>query len=247
LLASLVLVMHTFTQIALASGLWEIFGKIRKNMSETTGKESSFSADTQSVVLDEGEKQRIRLELGRRVKGLRSAAGMTLEQAAERTRLAVSTIYKIENGKVSPSFENLLRLARGYGVGLEKLIAEPEDEVHTTRLTVTRAGQGRSVEGKVYDYEVLCNGLTGKKIIPLIGTICAKGEGVPAHLDRHDGEELLLVLEGEVELRVEHYEPVILAAGDCAYYDSTLRHGVRSTGPDKARVFWACTHLGALS
>ncbi|NHM21231.1 helix-turn-helix domain-containing protein [Tritonibacter mobilis] len=216
-------------------------------MSQTTKKDSPFSSDVQAALLDDSEKQRIRLELGRRVKGLRSSAGMTLEQAAERTGLAVSTIYKIENGKVSPSFENLLRLARGYGVGLEKLIAEPEDEVSTTRLTVTRAGQGRSVEGKVYEYEVLCNGLTGKKIIPLIGTISAAGDSVPAHLDRHDGEELLFVLEGEVELMVEHYEPVLLGAGDCAYYDSTMRHGVRSTGPNEARVFWACTHLGGLS
>jgi len=215
-------------------------------MSQTTKKDSSSLATALAPLLDDSEKERIRSELGRRVKGLRSSAGMTLEQASERTSLAVSTIYKIENGKVSPSFENLLRLARGYGVGLEKLIAEPEDEVSTTRLTVTRAGQGRSVEGKVYDYEVLCNGLTGKKIIPLIGTISAAGDTSPAHLDRHDGEELLFVLSGEVELLVEHYEPVILTAGDCAYYDSTMRHGVRSTGPEEARVFWACTHINGL-
>ncbi|MFP3382194.1 XRE family transcriptional regulator [Tritonibacter sp. SIMBA_163] len=215
-------------------------------MSQTTKKDSSSLSTALAPLLDDSEKERIRSELGRRVKGLRSSAGMTLEQTSERTSLAVSTIYKIENGKVSPSFENLLRLARGYGVGLEKLIAEPEDEVSTTRLTVTRAGQGRSVEGKVYDYEVLCNGLTGKKIIPLIGTISAAGDTSPAHLDRHDGEELLFVLSGEVELLVEHYEPVILTAGDCAYYDSTMRHGVRSTGPEEARVFWACTHINGL-
>ncbi|MCG7625350.1 helix-turn-helix domain-containing protein [Epibacterium sp. Ofav1-8] len=224
----------------------QFFGKIRKIMSQTTKKDSPFVSDAQTALLDDSEKQQIRLELGRRVKGLRSSAEMTLEQAAERTGLAVSTIYKIENGKVSPSFENLLRLARGYGVGLEKLIAEPEGEVTTTRLTVTRAGQGRSVEGKAYAYEILCNGLTGKKIIPLIGTVGAAGGTTPEHLDRHDGEELLFILAGEVELRVEHYEPVILKAGDCAYYDSTMRHGVRSTGAEDARVFWACTHIEGL-
>jgi len=215
-------------------------------MSETTKNITTPGAETKASLLDDSEKQRIRGELGRRVKGLRSTAGMTLEQASERTGLAVSTIYKIENGKVSPSFENLLRLARGYDVGLEKLIAAPEDEVSTTRLTVTRAGQGRSVEGRAYAYEVLCNGLTGKKIIPLIGTIGPTGDTSASNLDRHDGEELLFVLSGEVELLVEHYEPVILAAGDCAYYDSTMRHGVRSTGPQEARVFWACTHVDGL-
>ncbi len=198
---------------------------------------------TTSPFLDDEEKNRIRAELGNRVKSLRLGVSMTLEQVSEKTGLAVSTIYKIENGKVSPSFENLLRLARGYGVGLEKLIETPTEEVNTTRLTVTRSGEGRAVDGIAYNYEVLCNGLTGKKIIPLIAPIGPSGPLSQDQLDQHEGEELLFVLNGEIELQVEHYEPIILRTGDCAYYDSTMRHGIRSLGPNEARVLWACTHI----
>ncbi len=201
---------------------------------------------TASPILDEAEKARIRTDLGSRVKSLRLGEGMTLEQASLATGLATSTIYKVENGKVSPSFENLLRLARGYGVGLEKLIESPAEEVNTTRLTVTRLGEGRAVHGKTYNYEVLCNGLTGKKIIPLIASIGPRGPLDQDQLDQHDGEELLFVLNGKIELRVEHYEPVTLNAGDCAYYDSTMRHGIRSLGPNDARILWACTHIAGV-
>ncbi|MDC0659379.1 XRE family transcriptional regulator [Leisingera sp. SS27] len=200
-----------------------------------------------SPILDDEEKNHIRTELGNRVKSLRLGEGMTLEQASGATGLAVSTIYKVENGKVSPSFENLLRLARGYGVGLEKLIESPAEEMNTTRLTVTRSGEGRAVSGKTYEYEVLCNGLTGKKIIPLIATIGPRGPLEPNQLDRHEGEELVFILTGDIELKVEHYQPVILRAGDCAYYDSTMRHGIRSLGTQEARVLWACTHVEGVS
>ncbi|SDX96549.1 Helix-turn-helix, partial [Ruegeria halocynthiae] len=109
-------------------------------MTKSTKTLPSKETNIVSPFMDEDEKARIRSELGSRVKSLRVSEGMTLEQASEKTGLAVSTIYKVENGKVSPSFENLLRLARGYSVGLEKLIESPPEEVNTTRLTVTRSG-----------------------------------------------------------------------------------------------------------
>lgn len=216
-------------------------------MPESINSLPNGQIDATLAVLDDAERSRIRTELGSRVKSLRIGEGLTLEQASEKTGLAVSTIHKVENGRVSPSFENLLRLARGYGVGLEKLIESPSEEVNTTRLTVTRAGEGRAIGGKTYDYEILCNGLTGKKIIPLIARIGPRGPLTDDTLDQHTGEELLFVLEGEIELKVEHYETVILKAGDCAYYDSTMRHGIRSLSPQVARVLWACTHIHGLS
>ena len=146
---------------------------------------------------------------------------MTLEQAAERTGLAVSTIYKIENGKVSPSFEICCDSHGAMVSGWSSSLSP--DRSSTTQLTVRAPGRALG-RGQGVWYAVLCNA-TGKKIIPLIGTISAAGDSVPPILIVI-GEELLFVLEGEVELMVEHYEPVILGAGDYAYYDNTIRHGV---------------------
>jgi transcriptional regulator with XRE-family HTH domain len=191
----------------------------------------------------EAERQHLRADLGSRMKAVRQECGFTLEMAAKRTGLALSTIHKIENGRVSPSYENLVRIARGYEVGMERLFSAGHEINPPTRMTVTKAGEGRKVRVKNFEYEMLCNALTEKKIMPLV-TLVEKREALtPSDLESHDGEETVFVLSGRVELVVEHYAPVILELGDCAYFDSTLKHGLRALDDTETKVFWACTYI----
>jgi len=192
---------------------------------------------------DEVERQRLRQELGSRIKSLRQERGLTLERAALNAGIAASTIYKIEAGKVSPSFENLMRIAHGFRVGIEQLFAAATVP-SPTRLTVTRKGEGKPVRGRLYHYEILCNALAGKRIIPMMATIENQGQLMREDFDSPDGEQTIFVREGRVELCLEHYEPVILEPGDCAYFDSKVEHALRALDAP-ARVFWACTHIDA--
>lgn len=190
----------------------------------------------------EAQRQHLRRTLGDRMKTVRRECGLTLDAAAQRSGLALSTIHKIENGRVSPSYENLVRIAQAYEIGMERLFSDDHDTPRTTRLTVTRAGMGRTVRTKNFEYEVLCNALVDKKIIPLVTRVERRAPLRPADLEAHTGEETLFVLSGQVELTVEHYEPVVLHTGDCAYFDSTLKHGLRALDDSETRVFWACTY-----
>ncbi|OXT00720.1 XRE family transcriptional regulator [Notoacmeibacter marinus] len=190
----------------------------------------------------QSERQRLRADLGGRMKAERQAAGLTLEAAAQRSGLALSTIHKIENGRVSPSYENLVRIARAYEIGMERLFSADHESPQTTRMTVTKAGEGRIVRSRNFEYEVLCNALADKKIIPLVTLVERRAPLIPADLEAHDGEETLYVLTGRVELVVEHYAPVTLEPGDCAYFDSTLKHGLRALDDTETKIFWACTY-----
>ncbi|WP_240558540.1 helix-turn-helix domain-containing protein [Paracoccus contaminans] len=177
------------------------------------------------------------------MKSVRQKCGLTLEAAAQRTGLALSTIHKIENGRVSPSYENLVKIARAYDIGMERLFASDHEDQQTTRMTVTKAGKGRRVRSRHFEYEILCNALADKKIIPLVTRVDRRDPLRPDELEAHDGEETLFVLSGTIELVVEHYAPVVLEPGDCAYFDSTVRHGLRALTDEEARVFWACTYV----
>lgn len=190
----------------------------------------------------EAERQALRTELGNRMKAVRQAAGLTLDAAAQKSGVALSTIHKIENGRVSPSYENLVRIARAYDIGMERLFSENAETLPTTRLTVTKAGQGQVVRSKNFEYEILCNALVDKKIIPLVTTVEQRNALKAEELEAHTGEETLYVLTGRVELVVEHYQPVILEPGDSAYFDSTLKHGLRALDDVETRIFWACTY-----
>jgi transcriptional regulator with XRE-family HTH domain len=56
------------------------------------------------------------------VKKLREAAGYSIDQLAERTGLARSTIYRIENGDHTMELDTVITLSVGLGVPVAALL-----------------------------------------------------------------------------------------------------------------------------
>ena len=176
--------------------------------------------------------------LGQRLKHIRKTLRWTQGDLAARSGVAASTISKVENNQLSPSFETILRLAEGLGVDVTDLLAPNSETAPKTRRVITRRGQGERHDTHAYVYEFLCTELKTKQMHPLIARLKAHSIQEFGPLLRHPGEELLLVLKGRVELHTEHYQPAILAEGDCAYLDSSMGHGCISAGDQDAIVFW---------
>ena len=58
------------------------------------------------------------LMLGQRVRELRKARNWTLAEAAKQAGLARSTLSKIENEQMSPTFDAVKKLAEGLGISV---------------------------------------------------------------------------------------------------------------------------------
>jgi transcriptional regulator with XRE-family HTH domain len=177
---------------------------------------------------------------------IRTAADLTIKQVALRAGLSASTISKIENDLLSPTYENIIKLARGLSVDIAELFSDSSKQVPRGRRSITRARQGKVFKTRNYDYEMLCTDLVAKKMVPLKAVIKSRELKDFSSLITHDGEELLLVLSGSVELRTEFYEPVVLGVGDCAYFDSTMGHVCLLHGIEQAEVFWVCSSGGVI-
>lgn len=65
------------------------------------------------------------LKLGQRIKDIRSKLGITLEEASQRTGLARSTLSKIENEQISPTFQAMQKLAIGLQIDMPQLFEPP--------------------------------------------------------------------------------------------------------------------------
>ena len=63
-----------------------------------------------------------------RLRGLRTAQGLSLDDLAERSHLSPSTISRIETGRRAISLDVLLSLARALRTDVETLLAEDVDE-----------------------------------------------------------------------------------------------------------------------
>ena len=186
-------------------------------------------------------------ELGARIRGLRKHNSWTLEAAAQATGLARSTLSKVENGLMSPTYDALMKLAAGFGVDISELF-EPHAPTPANsngggsgRRSITRAAQGKALHTPVYQHLLLCNDLSNKLMTPFCSTITARAFEDFADWDRHAGEELIYVLQGKIELFTEFYQPERLGVGDCAYLDSRMGHRVTSVSKNNAQVLWVST------
>jgi len=178
------------------------------------------------------------LDLGARVRDLRKARGWTLEQAARQAGLARSTLSKIENGQMSPTYEALKKLALGLEISVPQLFTPPSRGQINGRMAVTKSGEGVAKATVTYEHELLAETLSRKQMMPYRARIRARGVEEFDGWVRHDGEEFLYVLTGVNRLYTEFYEPIEMRRGDSAYYDATMGHNVISVSPEDAMILW---------
>lgn len=178
------------------------------------------------------------LDLGARVRELRKARGWTLEQAARQAGLARSTLSKIENSQMSPTYEALKKLATGLEISVPQLFTPPAAEKINGRMAVTKSGEGAAKATTTYEHELLGETLRKKQMLPYRARIRARTMDEFDGWVRHDGEEFLYVLTGVIMLYTEFYEPVEMRRGDSAYYDATMGHNVVSTSAEDATILW---------
>lgn len=189
------------------------------------------------------EETPVALDLGARVRELRKERSWTLEQAATHAGLARSTLSKIENGQMSPTYEALKKLAVGLGIPVPQLFTPPRAAQVSGRLAVTRSGDGAAHPTTTYEHELLAGALTNKAMLPYRARVRARSFEEFDGWVRHDGEEFLYVLTGAIRLITEFYAPIEMRRGDSAYYDATMGHNVISVSEEDATILWV-TALG---
>ncbi|QHJ01569.1 helix-turn-helix domain-containing protein [Xylophilus rhododendri] len=166
-----------------------------------------------------------------KLKLLRVQAGLTLEALAQASDLTRSYVSKVERGASTPSIGAALKLAKALKVPVEELFGEPSesDPVTITRVADARApapaqGEPRVVAGTSPGHRMLAFVLQPGK---------ERGRGHP--MSHHEGEEILYVLKGAIQLQLANRTEA-LQAGDCAHFNSTVPHKITSTGESPAEV-----------
>ncbi|WP_299259053.1 XRE family transcriptional regulator [uncultured Kushneria sp.] len=181
------------------------------------------------------------LRLGERLREIRRAQQLTLEEVSRRTGVARSTLSKIENDLVSPSFVVVQKLMIGLELDMPQLLKSPRSApCNAGRRDLTRSGQGEQHPTPTYEHELLSAQLAQKLMTPFKTIVRARSiEAFPDWV-RHGGEEFLLVLEGSILLYSEFYEPLQLEAGDSLYFDSDMGHAKVSISEEDALVLSVC-------
>ncbi|MET0360492.1 MAG: XRE family transcriptional regulator [Sphingobium sp.] len=178
-------------------------------------------------------------QAGLRIRELRIAQGMTLVELGETAGLPVSTLSKLENNKMSLSYDKLVKIAVGLDVEVGQLLSGASTARAAApslgRRCLTPRDEGPRIETADYIYRYLANDLLNKRMTPMIMDIKSADTG-QIEMSRHPGEEFIMVTEGRVRVVTELYAPMILGAGDTMYFDAGMGHAYLKEGEEPARL-----------
>jgi transcriptional regulator with XRE-family HTH domain len=178
-------------------------------------------------------------ELGYRLRGLRRARRLSLNEVANATGVSPSFISHIENGKSDITIGRLMRLAHFYEVELKELL--PTES--TQQPYVVRAGRHPAVHSPTEGLDVFLLGPDlGQHMIPCL-TVYEEG-GKTDDFFSGEGENFLFVLKGEVTVAFQDGSTIILRRGDSAYYRTERPHTFANTGKGPAKML-SCAALDA--
>ena len=182
---------------------------------------------------------------GSALRAFRVQRGWTLAEVSSRTGLSIPTLSKLENDKMSLTYDKLVKISTGMGIELGELFSagrpSGKQKGMTGRRCINRAGEGNSIETRNYLNVYLATELLHKRFVPIYGELRAKSIEEFGEMIRHAGEEFVYVLEGTIEFHTELYAPVKLKAGDSMYFDSGMAHAYLAASPGPCRILSICS------
>jgi transcriptional regulator with XRE-family HTH domain len=172
-------------------------------------------------------------QVGGKITTVRDSLGISVEELAERSGCEAMLIRRIEAGELSPSLAPLIKISRALGVrlgtlldddaGLGPVVTRRDQARGTARLRSLETGAGSGT----LDFFSLAQGKAARHMEPFLITV----HPGPGALSTHEGEELLYVLEGRIEVAYGK-DLHALGPGDSIYYDSVVPHRVSAAGAE---------------
>ena len=185
--------------------------------------------------------------LGSLIRGLRRQKSWTLRQMSDKVGIPLSTLAKVEQDKLSLTYDKLQQFTSRLGLTMAEFLAQADPpavdapQVVTARRSLTRDNNSIQISTPNYDYEYLCADLREKRMVPILTRIRAHDIAEFGEPVRHQGEEFVFVLEGTVEVHLQFYTSVVLKAGEGIYLDSTMGHAYVAKDCESALVLGVCS------
>jgi transcriptional regulator with XRE-family HTH domain len=171
--------------------------------------------------------------VGTRLRTLRKARRLTLRELADRARLSESFLSQLERGHTGATVQSLQRISRALNVDVSDLFtpdhpASPRVMRRDARQPVAWGKLGRKalLTPKPFEY------------LEVVAAEFEPGGSTGDQPYTHgDSEELLLVIDGSIEVELDG-ELFTLSSGDSVHYRSSTAHRVSNPSSRPAEVLY---------
>ncbi len=178
--------------------------------------------------------------VGNKIRQLREAREMSVEELAEASHSSVELIQQLENGALIPSLTPLLQIARALGVRLGTFLDDATQNTPVVARTgraeqiVRFSGNCKTPQRSILEFSSLASNKLDRHMEPFLIDVHPLG-CAEINLSAHEGEEFIYVLKGQIEIMYGK-EQYTLNVGDSIYYDSVIPHHVHAAGEQEAQI-----------
>ena len=170
------------------------------------------------------------MDIGSKIKNLRTLNGFTQEELADRCELTKGFISQLENNNNEPSISTLQDILSALGTTLKEFFAEEEEK----QVIFTKEDYF-STDNESHQITWLVPNSLKNDMEPIIVELkpgCVLTKDMP-----HEGQEFGYVLKGKV-VDVIASKAYKAKTGETFYYDTNKVHYIKNVSNETAKILW---------
>lgn len=173
------------------------------------------------------------MQIGNKIKELRIANDLTLEELASRSELTKGFLSQLERNLTSPSISTLEDILEALGTNLSEFFQDKQEE-----RVVFHEADFFIDEGDDHTIEWIVPNAQKNEMEPILLTIQPQKQS--RTIKSHEGEEFGYVLKGKIEL-VMGKRKYKVKAKETFYISGKNSHYLYNSGNSEAKVLWVST------
>lgn len=179
------------------------------------------------------------MHVGEIIHKLRKAKKMTLLELSNESGVALATLSRIENGKMTGTLESHMNICKALEINLPDLYKD----LSASRKTVEMRPKAVRADVFVHDNkaasEMLASNFMNKKMMPVLVRIGKSGR-THSEETKSGVERFIYILDGKIEANVGSNK-YNLVKGDTLYFESSVPHHFNNNGIGEARFISVTT------
>lgn len=175
------------------------------------------------------------MDIGRRIRQLRTKNNLTLEELASRTELTKGFLSQLERNLASPSIQTLEDIAEALGTSMSKFFSEEKEE----KIVFTKEDEFEDQREDQTLHWIVPNAQKNK-MEPLLLELKAGARSKT--IEPHEGEEFGYVLQGRIYLvNGADKKGIAVKKGEVFYLSGEKSHFLENRSEKPACVIWIST------
>ena len=170
------------------------------------------------------------MNIGKKIKELRSLRGLTQEELANRCELTKGYISQLENDLTEPSISTLEYILLSLGSSFSEFFSKEKDE----KIIFTKEDYFEKIEDDQKTKWLVVN--SQKNEMEPILVELSKGAETEKDLP-HEGEEFGYVLQGKIELVIGNNK-YKCSKGETFYFVSNKTHYIKNISEGETKLIW---------